>query len=832
MNSILADLRFSLRTLRKSPLFTTIAVLSLALGIGANTAIFTFVDQLLLRLLPVKDPSQLAVMFQQGEHYGSNRGYHVISYPMYRDIREKNQVFTGVLGRRRAGVSLGFGGRTDLAHIDLVSGNFFDVLGVKAALGRTLTPDDDRTPGAHPVVVLGYSFWQNRFHGDRSVIGQTIRLNGLPMTIIGVSEQGFDGAEPGNHLEMAVPLMMKKQMTPEWDDLTDRRSRWVQVIGRLKPGVSLEQAKASLQPLHHQMLEMEVREAAFAKASQYTKDQFLKMTMNVLPAGQGDTGMHQAIAAPMYMLMAIVGLVLLIACANVANLLLARAANRQKEVAVRLSLGASRWQLIRQFLVESLMLSLAGGAAGIVVSIWVARGLLRFIPQESTDPLINTTPDARILLFTFALSIVTGILFGLAPAWQTTNPDVAPTLKDQAGNVMGGGNVMLRKSLVTAQVALSLLLLIGAGLFARSLQNLRNLDSGMKLEQLVAFDVNPSLAGYDAARTRAFYQQLLERLGSNPGVSGTALADVRVLARNDWESTVTVEGYEAKPGEDMAPWFNGVSPGYFNALGIPLLAGRDFTAKDDLAASKVAVVNQSFVKKFFDEKNPIGRHLGLGGDPGTKTDIEIIGVVRDTNYDELRKAPPRQVFIAALQSKNMGGMTVFAKTVGDPLAMASTIRREVAGLDSNVPVYQLKTMTRQLDESLVLERFVSTLSSAFGILATVLAVIGLYGVMAYTVVRRSREIGVRIALGARSSQVVRLIMREVSLLVGIGVAIALPASYGLTRLIRSLLYGVEPFDPLTMATATLLLGGVALFAGFLPAWRASKVDPVRILRYE
>lgn len=812
-------------------MFAAVAVVSLALGIGANTAIFTYVDQLLLRMLPVREPQQLIALFQRGDHYGSNRGYHVISYPLYKDIRDRNQVFDGVICRRRAGVSLGYDGRTDLMRAELVSGNFFQVLGVGASKGRIITPDDDRTPGAHPVAMLSHALWQTRFQGDPAIVGKNIHLNGLPYTIIGVVQEGFDGVERGEHLEVVVPLMMKAQITPTWNDLDDRRSRWVQTYGRLKRGVTLEQAKASLQPLHRAILELEVREAAFAKASRYSKDQFLKMWMDAVPAAQGDSGMQTVIAKPMFMLMATVGLVLLIACANIANLMLARAAARQKEVAVRLALGASRWQLMRQFLVESLMLAVAGGAAGVLVAIWVAKMLLRFIPEEGVQEFIRTTPDPRILAFTFGISILTGVLFGLAPALQATKPDIAPTLKDQASNVMGGGSG-LRKTLVTAQVALSLLLLIGAGLFARSLQNLRGLDSGMKLDNTIAFDVDPTLAGYKGQRALVFYQQLLDRLRSLPGVRSAATAGVRVLSRSDWESTITIEGYDAKPGEDMAPWFNAVSPGYFDSLGISIVGGRDFDAKDDLAAPKVALVNQSFVKKFFGERDPIGRHFGMGGDPGTKTDIEIIGVVRDAHYEELRQQVPRQVFVAGLQSKNPGGASVFVRAHGDPLAFAGAARREVAALDSNIPVFNMKTMNRQLDESLVLERFVTTLSTAFGILATVLAMVGLYGVMAYTVARRAREIGIRMALGALGGNVVRLIMREVAVLIAIGVAIALPAAYGLTRLVRSQLYGVEPHDPLTLAAATVGLSAVALLAGFIPAWRASRVDPVKILRYE
>jgi predicted permease len=833
MRDLLSDLNFAFRTFVKSPVFAGVAVLSLALGIGANTAIFTLLDQVLLRQLPVKDPQQLVQLRWQGTHYGSNTGYAAISYPMYEDFRDRNQVFSGVICRYALPLSLGLNGRGERLDGELVSGNYFQVLGVQAALGRLIAPDDDRIPDGHPLAVLSYRFWMERFHGDPAVLGQNLLVNGRQLTVIGVSQAGFDGIEVGYSPKIRIPVAMKKAMTPGWEEynLETRRGRWVNVFARLKPEVSITQAKASLQPLFHSILEMEVREKEFAHADAYTKQQFLRSTMDVMPGARGRSSLRREAEAPLWVLMAMVGLVLLIACANVANLLMARATGRQKEIAVRLAMGASRLRLMRQLMAESLLLALAGGAAGLLVAAWTDDLLVRLMSAGNSPLELSTMPDLRVLIFALAVSCLTGIVFGLLPALQSTRPDLAGTLKESAGAVIGG-HMRLRKSLVVAQVFLSLLLLIGAGLFVRSLRNLDNLNPGFRTHNVVAFSIDPRLNGYSRERTYIFYRQLLDKLRAAPGVESSAFGVVRVLGNDDWESSIAVEGYEPKPGEDMGPYYNAVSPGYCVTLGLKLLAGREFLPSDIGNSHKVGIVNQKWAQKYFKGRNAVGRHFGFGGNPGTKTDIEIVGVVEDAKYNNMRDELSAQNFVPFDQAEILTDVTVYVRTQLKPEQMFTAVRGTVHDLDANLPVYGMRTLDEQLDQSLVAERLTAFLATVFGLLATLLAAIGLYGVMAYNVGRRTREIGIRIALGAPSPSVLWLVMREVLVMLGLGVAVALPAAWGLARLVQSQLYGIAPNDPLSMAAATLSITLVAALAGYIPARRATRIDPIRALRYE
>ena len=718
------------------------------------------------------------------------------------------------------------------------------MLGVGAAIGRVITPEDDQERGGSPVAVLSYDYWRNRFGADAQIVGKTITVSNHTLTIIGVSQAGFDGVDIGYVPSVRVPLMMKAAMTPNWDDVDNRRSRWVNVFGRLKPGVTLVQAKAALQPFFHGILEQEVLEPAFSNTTSYTREQFLKGQVDLLPAAQGRSPIRQQLSQPLWLLLGIVGGVLLIACANVASLLIARATARQKEIAVRLALGASRGRIVGQLLVESVMLAGIGGLLGLVIASWTTRFLLGFLPTTDTPHVISGSIDNRILLFNFALSLATGLVFGLAPALRSTKPNLAPTLKDQVGAVVGGsGGVRLRKGLVVAQVTVSVLLLISAGLFIRSLRALRQLDLGLKTDNLIAFNVSPTLSGYTPVRAKQFDRQLLERVSALPGISGMAFAQMGLLEGNEWDSSMSVEGYEAKPGEDMNPYCNAVSPGYFRTMGIPLVAGRDFDDRDARFESldpnpnlppsyKVAIVNESYAKHYFGERSPIGRHIGFGVNPGTKTPIEIIGVVKDAKYTGVRDQIPRQVYFAFMENDFAGGAVMYARTANQPDTAFGAIRQVVRQLDTNIPIYNLRTLDHQIDQSLLNDRLIATLSAAFGVLATLLAVIGLYGVMAYTVARRTREIGVRMALGAVSGDVVWLVMREVLVLVGSGIALGLAASWGLSRVVSSQLYGVTAGDPVTIAGAAGLLLFVALLAGYLPARRATRVNPVLALRYE
>jgi putative ABC transport system permease protein len=828
-----SDLRLALRGLRRSPLFATVAILSLALGIGANTAIFTLIDQILLRKLPVKNPEQLVMLFQRGSHNGSNMGSRMHSYPIYQDYQQKAEPLSEVLCRRLVAASVSIDNQTERIIAEMVSGNYFSMLGVSPAIGRVFnSKEDDQAFMGHPVVVLGYDYWTTRFARDPSVVGKKILVNNYPMQIVGVSAKGFAGLDPAESPQIRVPILMKNAMVPDWGwvHMDDRRTRWIQVFARLKPGYTIPSAQPPLHGLFTQIRAYESTLPAAKDWSKYARDQFMKGQLVVESAAMGYSNLRNDFSTPLIVLMCMVGLVLLIACANVANLLIARAFMRQREIAVRLSLGASRARLVRQLLVESLTLSFAGGIVGLFLAFVLTRGLLALIPNGTQPLLISPRPDARILAFSVVLTFLTGIVFGLLPALRASRPDPWTTLKDTMGSIAGtGGSLFLRKGLVTAQVALSFLLLFGAGLFVKSLQNLKTTDPGVNLDNLVTFQLAPALSGYTEERAGQLNRDLLDRLRSAAGVKSAAMAVVPILAGNEWDSSTAVEGHRFADGEDQQAFMNAFSPGYFETMHIPLLEGRDFRQSDAVENPTVAIVNRKFAEHFFPGKSAIGKRLGRGGGNNAKLTIEIIGVVGDSLYEGPREGVHRQVFLPAW-GKN--SVTYYIRTNIASSSVFNVVRNEVKQLDATMPIYEMKTVEGQLDETLLTDRLVALLSAGFGLLATILASIGLYGVMAFVVARRRKELGIRLALGAQPTVVIWMVMREVLLLLTIGLAVGVPAALLLGRYVSSVLYGVKPSDPLMATSTIVLLTVVSAAAGLIPARRASRIDPILALRYE
>jgi predicted permease len=833
MTSSLADFRLAFRGLRRNPLFATVAILSLALGIGANTAIFTLLDQIVLRKLPVKAPDELVMLYQDANNMGSNMGARMHSYPLYQDLQTRAEPFAEVLARRITEASISIDDSTERVRAEVVSGNYFSMLGVQPAAGRVFnSAQDDQVYNGHPVVVLSYDYWMRRFGRDPGVVGKTVRINDYPMTIVGVSAEGFFGLDPAGSPQVRVPIQMKPVMFPDWGwmHVDNRRARWVQLFARLKPGYTVESSQGPVQGLFTQIRQYEMSLPAASTWSAFNRESFMRGRLLLESAAGGYSGLRNSFDTALIVLMCMVGLVLLIACANVANLLIARAFMRQKELAVRLSLGASRKRLVGQMLVESFVLAILGGALGVGLSVLLTQGLLSLLPSGTTPLLIAPTPDRRILLFTLGLTVLTAFVFGLLPAWRASRPDPWTTLKDTIGSIAGGrGSLFLRKGLVITQVALSFLLLFGAGLFVRSLHNLKSTDTGVELDNLVAFQLSASLSGYDNERGTRFYESLLEKVRTAPGVKSAAYISVPILAGSEWDSSMAVEGHTAQDGEDMQAFMNGLSPGYFATMGIRVLEGRDFTRMDAKEQSTVAIVNRKFAEHFFKGRSAIGKRLGWGTGPTSKLTIDIIGVVEDSLYEGPREGVRRQVFVPRW---GKGDATYYVRTATSSSDAFNTIRAQVRELDSAMPVFGLKTVEGQLDETLLTDRLIALLSAGFGLLATILASIGLYGVMAFVVARRRKELGVRLALGAQPTGVIWLVMKEVLLLLVAGLLVGIPAAIFLGRYVASQLHGMQASDPLIAGATIALLAGVSIAAGFIPAHRASRIDPILALRAE
>ena len=835
LEALLQDSAYVFRQFRRTPVFALTAVLTLALGIGANTAIFTLIDQLILRLLPIHDPRRVVILKEQGQFYGDNMGANAMSYTMYQSIRDRNEVFRQVMCARPAWFTAVAESGADSVTGEMVSGAYFPLLGIQPAAGRLIGPPDDLDRNSAPVVVLSYAYWQNRFGGSRQEIGSRLLINNCATTVIGISQPGFNGLEPGLPSQIFLPVTMSPAVFPHYDfaNILNPRLRWLNVYGRLKDGITPERARTGLQPLFHGILDEEIREPGFAHATPYDKQQYLKMSLDLIPGGQGNTVLRQQYERPLRMLIAVTGFVLLIACANLASLLAARAAARQKEIAVRLAIGSSRARMVRQLMTESLMLAMLGGSAGIALAIVMVKSLLGFLPESPGGYTISSLPDWRVLGFSILLSLATGIAFGLVPALQASRAGIAETLKTKAANVAGGiAQINFRRILVTAQISLSLLLLIGAGLFIRSLSNLHAVNPGFTVRNLVQFDLDVGSIGYDENHAHAFYAELESRLRHLPELAAAGMATNPVLAGNGWESPILIEGRDNKPeDQNIHAYVNRVSPGFFKTLGIHLLSGRTFRDSDTVDTPKVVVVSRSLAEHYFGTQSPLGHRIGRGFDLSAPKDLEIVGVVNDIDYQDLRQSHRRQVYLCGPQGLMLGG-TMYLSVNGDARGAFADARRLIHELEPKAPVTHMKTVEHQLEESLITERMIASLSTAFTLLAVALAVLGLYGVMAYMVAQRAREIGIRVALGAASGSVIWLVLREAALLIVAGIAVALPLAFVLGRFVRSELFGVQPADPAAILTAALLLSAISLLAGFVPARRAASADPLEVLRDE
>ena len=832
----MTNLKLAFRRLFKAPFVTSVAILSLALGIGANAAIFSLFNQMLLRPLPVPAPHELVNLQAPGPKPGSQscnqagNCEHVFSYAMFRDLQKAHEVFTDIAAHVLFGANLAFHNQTLNGQGLMVSGSYFPVLGLQPVVGRLLSPQDDQKVGESLVVVLSHAYWTSRFDRKPEVVGDTLIVNGQHLTIVGVAPEGFDGTTLGAKPQVFVPMTLRGLMNPGFNQFHNRRSYWAYLFARLRPGVSIDQARTQLNVPYHAIIN-DVEAPLQRGMSDQTLTRFKARQVLVVPGPRGQTSVDREARVPLLLLLSVTGLVLLIACANIANLLLARAAARSSEMAIRLSIGANRRQLIGQLLTESLVLAVIGGLAGLLVSRWTLDLIFAMLPNEAAETL-EVSIDGTVLLFAAGVTIATGLLFGLFPAWHSTNPNLLTTLKGQAGQPGGGKSAKwFRASLATVQIAISMALLVCAGLFTKSLVNVSRVELGMNVEHLATFGVSPQMNGYSPERSKQVFERLEDDLTAQPVVTDVSAALVPALGGSNWGSSVAVEGFKAGPDTDTHANYNEIGPGYFKTMGIRLLAGREFTRSDNLGGPKVAVVNEAFARKFNLGTNPVGKRMGTGG-PNDKLDTEIVGLVKDAKYSEVKDAIPPLFFRPYRQSERVGAMTFYVRTSGAPEQIIQTIQRLVAVVDSNLPVENLRTMEQQVRDNVFLDRMISTMSAGFAVLATLLAAVGLYGVLAYTVAQRTREIGLRMALGAAPNRVRAMVLRQVGVMTLIGGVVGLIGAVWAGRAAKSILYQMEGYDPLVLAGSVVLLALVALGAGFIPAHRASRIDPMLALRYE
>ena len=854
IDDFVRDIRFGLRMFRKNPGFTAIAVLTLALGIGANTAIFSVLDAVLLRSLPVADPGQLVLLTDPDSHghsLGDESGDRtLLSYAEFEYLRDHTNVFSGIFAADSVlpQVPWGIGNsasatrETETARVRLVSGDYFSTLKVRTAAGRTFTSEADRARGAAPMAVLSYSFWKQRLGLDPSVVGMTIRIRQTPFTVIGVAAPGFFGETVGDAPDIWIPLTMQDAVYPGRDLLSLvpgmlDQYLWLQVMARLGPEVNAGQAAAQVNIVFKRLRESQVGPALTAEQ----RRSFFNEQIKIQPGARGPSTLHEDFGDPIKLLMCLVGLILLIACANIANLLLARGTVRQREFAVRLAVGGGRFRLITQLLTESLLLALLGAALGVLLAQWADRLLLRMASGVSTGSAwsrsfeLNLQPDLRILGFTTAVAVLAALIFGLVPALRATRMDVSPVLKSTTSKAAGASSphrLSAGKLLVVAQLTVSLILLVAAGLFVHSLERLGSVSLGYNRENLVLFRIDAALAGYNGPSSRVLFQNLLDKFSAIPGVHAATLSTDGLFQNSESGDPVDVEGYTPRQGEEMHSRFDHIGPGYFSTVGIPLLLGREIGPHDGGNGPRAAVINQAFAQTYFPNSNPIGRKV-RDRYPGNPGDAEVVGVAANAKANSLRERPRPRLYVPFFNPIwEHTDVSFQVRTSSDPALIAAALRNAVQETDPALEPGRFQTMSELVDDSLNTERFIARLSGAFGLLAMLLASIGLYGVMAYTVAARTREIGVRMALGAPGTAILQAILRETVGLLAAGIALGVPLAVAGTRFIRSMLFGMELLDPVALALAIIVLAAIALLAGLLPARRASRIDPVVALRCE
>ncbi|HET7457101.1 MAG TPA: ABC transporter permease [Gemmatimonadaceae bacterium] len=827
-------IRLAARMLGKTPFVTAVAVLSLALGIGANAAIFSLFNQLLLRPLAVREPVRLVNLSAPGPMPGSNSCNdaggcdEVFSYAMFRDLEKAAMPFTGIAAHRSFGASLSVHNEPMSSQGMMVSGSYFPVLGISAAKGRLLMPEDDRVVGANYVAVIGYRFWENKLGKDPDVVGKPIVVNGKTYTIVGVAPEKFEGTTTGGRPDIYVPISMRGELQG-FTRFEDRRNYWIYLFARLKPGVERESAAAQANAVYHRII-TDVEAPLQKEMSPKTMEAFKNKKLLLAAGSRGQSSIHREAKAPLVMLFSVTAVVLLIACANIANLLLARGAGRATEMGVRLALGGTRRNLVTQLLTESVMLAIIGGLVSLLVAQWTLNVIASLLKPEARD-MLEFRISGPVALFCALLSVATGIMFGLFPALHSTRKDLISAIRAGAGQIAGGRSASrFRFGLVTAQIALSMGLLIMSALFLKSLINVSRVDLGLKLDHVATFEIVPERTGYDSVRSAALFERVEQELAAIPGVTAVTDALVPLLSGSNWGNSVRVQGFKCLPDMDCGARFNEIGAGYFAAFDVPLIAGREFTAADRQGSQRVAIVNEEFARKFHLGNDVVGKFMGDGDNDSLN--VQIVGLVRNVKYSDVKDSVPAVYYRPWRQDARAGDLFYYVRTSLPPENVLSTLRGTMKRIDPAIPVEELKTMPQQVKENVFLDRMISILSSGFALLATLLAGVGLYGVLSYSVAQRTREIGVRMALGADAGQVRRLVMRQVGAMLLIGGVIGIAAAVGLGRAARSMLYELQGHDPTAVAVAVVLLAGVALAAGYIPARRAALVDPTRALRYD